>query len=126
MQTAAISSSELSADFLTLLVTQLQNQDPIEPVDQENFISQLAQFSTVEGIENLNVKFEDILHSQQVLSGFNLAGKEVSYLHPDSTEPRRGTVSEVFLDSGRINAMIDGIGYPVSQIVGVFGDQAAK
>ena len=126
MEAVGASATELRSDFMMLLVTQLQNQDPIEPVDQESFMTQLAQFSTVEGIEKLNVKFEDVLHSQEVLSGFDLAGKDVSYLHPSSSEPRRGHVDEVFLADGRINAMIDGIGYPISEVVGVFGDTASS
>ena len=60
MELAAVSSAELQDQFLTLLVTQLQNQDPIEPVKQENFIAQLAQFSTVEGIEKLNVPRSEV------------------------------------------------------------------
>ena len=119
MEALGFTSQDLQADFLTLLVTQLQHQDPIEPVKQGEFISQLAQFSMVSGIEQLNVQFEDILYSQQVLNGFNLAGKEVTYLLPDSTEPQTGNVSEVLIDGGRISATIDGIGIPISQIIGV-------
>ncbi len=119
MEALGISANDLQADFLTLLVTQLQHQDPIEPVNQEQFISQLAQFSMVEGIEQLNVQFEDILYSQQVLNGFNLAGKEVTYILPDSDATQTGNVSEVLIDGGRITAMVNGIGIPISQIVGV-------
>ena len=41
-------------DFLTLLVTQLQNQDPLNPLDNEAFVAQLAQFSTVSGINEVS------------------------------------------------------------------------
>ncbi len=41
-------------DFLTLLVTQLRNQDPLNPLDNEAFVAQLAQFSTVSGITEMN------------------------------------------------------------------------
>lgn len=41
-------------DFLTLLVTQLKNQDPLSPLDNEAFVAQLAQFSTVSGITEMN------------------------------------------------------------------------
>ncbi len=46
--------------FLTLLVTQLQNQDPMNPSDSTEFTSQLAQFSELEGIENVNANLEDL------------------------------------------------------------------
>ncbi|WP_328799423.1 flagellar hook assembly protein FlgD [Sandaracinobacteroides hominis] len=41
-------------DFLTLLVTQLKNQDPLNPMENEAFVAQLAQFSTVSGITEMN------------------------------------------------------------------------
>lgn len=41
-------------DFLTLLVTQLRNQDPLNPLDNEAFVAQLAQFSTVSGISEMS------------------------------------------------------------------------
>lgn len=45
-------------DFLTLLVTQLKNQDPLNPLDNETFVAQLAQFSTVSGISSTNDKLD--------------------------------------------------------------------
>lgn len=45
-------------DFLTLLVTQLRNQDPLSPLDNEAFVAQLAQFSTVSGINASNEKLD--------------------------------------------------------------------
>ncbi|MDX1780296.1 MAG: flagellar hook capping FlgD N-terminal domain-containing protein [Thalassovita sp.] len=44
-----------SGDFLTLLTTQLQNQDPFQPMENGEFLGQLAQMSTVRGIDDLNV-----------------------------------------------------------------------
>ncbi|MGI9517726.1 MAG: flagellar hook assembly protein FlgD [Pirellulaceae bacterium] len=117
--TGGIDTGELKDQFLTLLVTQLQNQDPIEPVKQENFIAQLAQFSTVEGIDELNVQFADVLYSQQVLSGFDLVDKNVSFLLPGDTEPRQGHVDAVFVEDGRINVVIGENTVPVNQVTGV-------
>ena len=114
-----IPTAELKDQFLTLLVTQLQNQDPIEPVKQENFIAQLAQFSTVEGIEELNVQFADVLYSQQVLNGFGLVDKHVSYLLPGDAEPRQGHVDEVFIEDGRISVVVGEDTVPVNQVIGV-------
>ncbi len=71
-----------SADrFLKLLVTQLQNQDPMNPMDNAQITSQMAQINTVNGIEKLNVTVEG-LNTQfaqlQALSGVSLVGREIT------------------------------------------------
>lgn len=71
-----------SADrFLKLLVTQLQNQDPLNPMDNAELTSQMAQINTVTGIENLNTSVQ-ALHSQflqmQALQGASLIGRDVT------------------------------------------------
>jgi flagellar basal-body rod modification protein FlgD len=65
-------------DFLRLLVTQLKYQDPLSPTDNQQFMAQMAQFSTVEGINNL----ESTLAS---LQGVGLIGKQVAYTADDGT-----------------------------------------
>ena len=69
-------------EFLELLVAQLNNQNPLEPQDNGEFISQLAQFSSLEGIENLNSSMGDILssvHSSQALQAASLVGRSVIF-----------------------------------------------
>ena len=66
--------------FLKLLVTQLNNQDPLNPLDNAQLTSQLAQMSTVSGIEKLNTAFESLLAqsgSSQVLQSASLIGRTV-------------------------------------------------
>ena len=64
---SGMSSVEGTDQFLQLLVTQLQNQDPLEPVGQEEFIGQLAQLSTLSGIEELNGSFANMVSQQSDL-----------------------------------------------------------
>lgn len=67
-------------EFLELLVTQLNNQNPLEPQENGEFIAQLAQFSTVEGVEKLNSSMETILsgyQSSQALQASSLVGRKV-------------------------------------------------
>ena len=67
-------------EFLELLVAQLNNQNPLEPQDNGDFIAQLAQFSTVEGVEKLNGSMETILsgyQSSQALQASSLVGRKV-------------------------------------------------
>ena len=67
-------------EFLELLVAQLNNQNPLEPQENGEFIAQLAQFSQVEGIEQLNTRMESLLsgyQSSQALQASSLVGRKV-------------------------------------------------
>ncbi len=67
-------------EFLQLFVAQLRNQNPLEPQDGADFLGQLAQFSTVEGIKNMEsafTKIADSLNSTQALQATSLVGKKV-------------------------------------------------
>jgi flagellar basal-body rod modification protein FlgD len=73
-------ASELGKDaFLELLVTQLENQDPLEPMEDTQFISQLAQFSNLEQMTNISKGIDTLVDnsSQDMLSGVNYIGKGV-------------------------------------------------
>lgn len=63
-------SQELSDSFMTLLVTQLKNQDPLKPMENAEMTSQLAQINTVNGIQELNTTLEGI--TGQINAGQNL------------------------------------------------------
>jgi flagellar basal-body rod modification protein FlgD len=59
--TTTTGSSQLGqSDFLTLLTTQLKNQDPLSPLDNAAFVAQLAQFSTVSGITEMNASLKSM------------------------------------------------------------------
>ena len=86
LQLATASPDETSAgalgqnDFLRLMTTQLQAQDPMEPMKTEEIFSQLAQFGTVSGIANLQSSFENLaasLQSMQALQASGLVGQQV-------------------------------------------------
>ena len=76
----ASSIVETQDQFLTLLVTQLRNQDPLNPMDNEGITSQLAQLSTVSGIEKLNqtvLALTGQLDVSQSMQASNLIGRNV-------------------------------------------------
>jgi flagellar basal-body rod modification protein FlgD len=67
-------------DFLKLMTVQVQNQDPLKPMENTEFFSQIAQFSTVSGIEKLQGSFSDLasqLSSSQSLQAASLIGHDV-------------------------------------------------
>ena len=68
-------------DFLTLFTTQLKNQDPLDPVKNEAFVAQLAQFSQLEATTNMSQSlstFVDSMSGTQMMSGAGLIGKKVA------------------------------------------------
>jgi flagellar basal-body rod modification protein FlgD len=75
------SANNLGIDeFLTLMTTQLKNQDPMKPLEGTEFVAQLAQFGTVSGIQNMQGSMEALansLRSSQVLNGTTLVGHDV-------------------------------------------------
>lgn len=69
-------------EFLKLLTTQLANQDPLEPMDNTEFVAQLAQFSSLEGITNLGTTLEQILNvsaADNAANAVTLIAKDVRY-----------------------------------------------
>lgn len=79
---AAPSSKALGQDsFLKLLITQLKNQNPLDPQDNTAFVAQLAQFSSLQGIQNLNTTVSSLasgMQSSQALQASALVGRSVS------------------------------------------------
>lgn len=65
------------AAFLELMITQMNNQNPLNPQDNSEFVAQLAQFSSVEGLERLNKSFNSFM-SNNALQASSLVGRSVS------------------------------------------------
>jgi len=102
-------------EFMRLLIAQLENQDPLEPTDNGEFIAQMAQFSSLEGISNLNSTVENFgasMQSTQALQASTLVGRSVQVLS-NVSELREGEV---------INGTIDLKDSSSDVFVGVYSD----
>lgn len=74
------SAKEMEDQFLTLLLTQLQNQDPTSPMENAELTSQLAQMSTVSGVEKMNDTMNNMMaqyQTSQIVSASNMIGRGV-------------------------------------------------
>lgn len=71
--------------FLKILITQLQNQDPMQPLEDKEFIAQMAQFSSVEQLMNISTQLNALGQSLGTASG--LIGKEVSWIEAGKKTP---------------------------------------
>jgi len=108
--------------FLTLLVTQLQNQDPLEPVENTDMIAQLAQFSSLEQMSNLNESFErfELQTSLQneFLAAQGLIGRYVTGVS-QAGAPVSGMVDSVGFTGQTVLLSIDGTEVSMGGIVSV-------
>jgi flagellar basal-body rod modification protein FlgD len=100
-------------DFLRLLVTQLKYQDPLKPTDQSQFMSQMAQFSTVEGINNLQ-------SSTAMSRAVALIGKNVSWFDEDG-KAFSGTATSVSNGNGAVTVRVGDTEVALDDIVQVAG-----
>lgn len=80
-------------DFLKLLVTQLSHQDPTQPMEDREFIAQMAQFTALEQITNLNKEFSSVSRLIATSQAIGLLGKTVEIADGDTLV--RGSVREV-------------------------------
>jgi flagellar basal-body rod modification protein FlgD len=115
----AMTTSEASRDeFLNLLVTQLKNQDPMEPVGQQEFIQQLSQFSMLEGIEKLNASFGTFMKMQQISQGASLTGHTVEYVDSQGAK-HEGVVTAAHIVDNSIMLRINDQDVSIDSVTGV-------
>ena len=100
--------------FLTLLTTQMRNQTPLEPVDNESFMNQMASYSSMQQQQDLNknmlalLDYQGLLARMQGLSqGSALLGKEVSYTDAQGSDTK-GVVESVYVaEDGEVKLKLE-------------------
>ena len=125
-KTASKSSQEMGKqDFLTLFTAQLKNQDPLDPVKNEAFVAQLAQFSQLEALTNMQTSMDNLVKgmtSQQLNTSASLIGHKVPVA--DGLAPlQQGGSLDASIDlpngaSGVTLTVQDSMGRTVQQLIG--------
>jgi len=105
---SAFNSQIGQQQFLQLLAAQLTYQNPMEPMQQEDMLGQLAQFSTLSGIESLNANFEELFKLQALTQGANLVGKQVTYFSKIQQSDQSGIVESASVADGKLVLVING------------------
>lgn len=115
--------------FMSLLVEQLKNQDPLAPANNEAFVAQLAQFSSLEQMQEVNDNLIGLALLEQgnavmaqLTDSSVLIGKGVRFEDPDSGELMLGAVDSVKLEDGLAVLRIDGKDVPLTNVVEVTGE----
>ncbi len=96
---ATNTASNIQMDYMNLLITQLQNQNPLEPLDNNEMASQLAQFSQLQQLESMNESFAQVLATTELTYANSLIGKEVSFMletETGATDITSGIVEQIY------------------------------
>lgn len=121
VQTAARKPvKELGKDeFLQILVTQLRNQDPMQPMQDKEFIAQMAQFSSLEQMMNMSKEMTSLRQSAGMVAA--LIGKEVSWMETTDTGviDHSGVVTSVLWRNNVQYAKVDNLEVPVDEILSI-------
>jgi flagellar basal-body rod modification protein FlgD len=88
-------------DFLKLMVGQLKNQDPLNPMEDKDFMAQMAQMSSLEQLTNM-------AKGQEADRAFQLIGRQVTYTDPETGATATGKVDKVVLENGKPTLTIAG------------------
>lgn len=113
-------SQELGKDdFLKLLLTQLSNQDPTRPMENTEFIAQMAQFSSLEQMTNMSTEFAKLANMLNSNEAVSLLGKNVTISTGDTSV--NGVVEAVTRGEDP-QVEVNGMLYSMDQIKSVYGD----
>jgi len=112
------SSSDLGKDaFLKILITQLSNQDPLDPLKDKDFIAQMAQFSTLEQMTNMNKSIEEMV-SMNKATAVGYIGRIIEYIDEDGL-PAFSQVGFVRFENGKIILNTPDGDVPLEKVVSV-------
>ncbi len=111
-------NNELNQDmFLKLMLEQLKYQDPLNPMDNQEFLAQQAQFTQLNELQKMNTQMVSNNTVQQCVS---LIGKEVDLINPDDPESTiTGIVTEAVFDADGSSIKVNGQSYPLGLVTGI-------
>ena len=121
--------------FLTLMLKQLENQDPSEPMDNTQWLSQLAQYSSLEqmtqmnsGLENcakyINAMYDDMMLNSEINQTLSMIGKDVTLQIPNENDPKNpttisGNVTEASFEDGTGKIKVNGEYYSIENVISI-------
>jgi flagellar basal-body rod modification protein FlgD len=104
--------------FLKLLVTQLKYQDPTKPMEDTQFISQMAQFSSLEQMTNVKQGLDNLTQMQSANQALGLVGKSIKLRNPaDESNPITGTVSGVKFSANGTRLVVSDKDYALADVI---------
>src|SRR3954471_24444335 len=93
-------------DFIEMMITQLQNQDPLEPAKNDQLLAQMSQISQLQSSTSLNESLKSMVLQNQIGSASSLIGKSVQGMAADNSTIN-GTVTSVKVESDAVKLELD-------------------
>ncbi|MFN0059555.1 MAG: flagellar hook assembly protein FlgD [Planctomycetota bacterium] len=114
--TSRSANSALSTDdFFKIMITEMSNQDPLEPLDNQQFLNQLTQMQTLQATTKLSEGIEALLLGQQISSAGALIGREVAGMSAEGVE-LGGVVDRVIIQDQQVLLGIGSGLVPLSRV----------
>jgi flagellar basal-body rod modification protein FlgD len=110
-----------SEDFIRMMITQLQNQDPMEPAKNDQLLAQMSQIGQLQASTTLQESLKGLVMQNQIGSAGNLIGKNVEGLD-DKNEAVRGVVNSVKVEGEQVYLELDnGKRLALGRVTGIAG-----
>ncbi|MDP6232086.1 MAG: flagellar hook capping FlgD N-terminal domain-containing protein [Nitrospinaceae bacterium] len=111
-------------DFLKLLITQFSTQDPLDPVTDTAFISQMAEFTSLENAKETQSEISQLRQQNANQEAISMIGKQVDLVVGEDVNIS-GNVSEVLIDTDGPQLVVNGFPYGLDKVVAVKGKEGA-
>ncbi|MBE3587830.1 MAG: flagellar hook capping protein [Thermoanaerobacteraceae bacterium] len=112
---------ELDKDaFLQILVAQMRYQNPLSPMDGNQFMAQMAQMTTMEQMVNLSKNMELLLRTQELSLSASLVGQQVTVVNGEGQDVT-GRVEKISIDEKGIKVVVDGVAYDYDRVKEILG-----
>lgn len=108
-----------SDDFMNLLLAQIKNQDPLEPMDNQQFMSQLTQLNSLNVLKSIDTNTKELIWDNQLGNAASFIGKEVEYSVNDGASTSTGVVTAVTFEDGAVMLTIDGEQVALSDVIAI-------
>ena len=108
-------------DFMNIMISEMSHQDPMNPVENQDFLNQLAQLESLQATAQLTQGIEALLALQQIGSASSLIGKTVTGDDGTGT-PVNGVVEKILMKNGTATLVVGGTELPLNRIAEVQGD----
>lgn len=110
-------------DFMEIMISELTNQDPLEPMDNQQFLNQMVQMQTLEATTQLNEGIQAMLLGQQIASAGSLIGRQISGEDVNGIQVS-GTVQRVMIQDGQTLLGLEDRLLPMSAVTEIHANAA--